>query len=171
MDKRTRKLMHSSKDMDAVTPQDFYEQMNREFNFELDLAADESNTKCKYYYDEEANSLKQPWEGRCWCNPPYGRGVIAWVNKAAYEAGCVRVKSPGPLVVMLLVPRTDTEWFRIAAQTADEIRFIKGRLQFEGQPNKAPFPSCVVIWYGSHNVAPYKKRDDDKYTYNLIWRR
>ena len=173
MDKRTRKLMHSSKNMEEGTPQDFYEQLHREFDFEIDLAADKKNTKCKYYYDEEANALEQLWEGRCWCNPPYGRGVIAWVRKAADEATTTRhhSKPNRPLIVMLLVPRTDTQWFQLAAETADEIRFIKGRLQFEGQPNKAPFPSCVVIWYGSHRVAPHKYTNEDKYTYNLIWRR
>jgi hypothetical protein len=31
---------------------------------------------------------------------------------------------------------------------ADEIRFIKGRLRFEGATNNAPFPSVVVIFKG-----------------------
>lgn len=157
--------MHSSDDDEAITPQDFYEQIAIEFPFEVDLAADAENTKCKYYYDEEANSLEQDWKGVCWCNPPYGRGVKAWVSKAAQETAL-----NGACVVMLLVPRTDTQWFEIAASTANEIRFIKGRLQFEGQPNKAPFPSCLVIWYGNRTTRYYPP-PEGPYEYNLIWRR
>ena len=29
---------------------------------------------------------------------------------------------------------------------ADEIRFLKGRLHFNGSKNAAPFPSCIVVW-------------------------
>ena len=167
MDKRTRKLMHSSESMDEVTPQDFYLQINSEFKFTIDLAADKKNTKCKRYYDEKANALDQVWKGgRGWCNPPYGRAVPKWVGKAAVEA-----QQHGALTVMLLVPRTDTQWFKTAAATADEIRFIEGRLKFEGQEHPAPFPSCLVIWYGRYRVRPIVPLDDDKYSYNLIWRR
>lgn len=168
MDKRTRELMHSSENMEEETPQDFFDQLNSEFKFTIDLAANKKNAKCKRYLDEKANALEVLWpkRGRGWLNPPYGRGVIHWVRKAAVEA-----QQRGVCVVMLLVPRTDTQWFEIAANTADEIRFIKGRLQFEGQPNKAPFPSCLVIWYGDYRVKPIVPIDDDSYTYNLIWRR
>ena len=164
MDKRTRELMHSSDDDEAITPQDFYEQIAIEFPFGTDLAASHQNSKCDYFFDEEMNSLEQNWEGINWCNPPYGRGVIHWVAKASIEA------ERGACIVMLLVPRTDTRWFEIAANTADEIRFIKGRLQFEGQPNKAPFPSCLVIWYGSNTTRMYPP-PEGPYEYNLIWRR
>lgn len=156
--------MFSSEDMDAITPQDFFEQLNTEFEFEIDLAASEKNTKCEYYYDEEANSLVQPWEGRCWCNPPYGRGILSWVSKAAEESAI-----NGSLVVMLLPARTDTKWFAAVAESADEIRFIKGRLHFEGQPANAPFPSMVAIWFGHH--VGWKKCEPGPYQYNLIWRR
>ncbi len=166
MDKRTRVLMHSSKNMDEVTPQNFFEQIDREFKFTVDLAADAKNTKCKRYYDEASDALAQDWKSRGWCNPPYGRAVPKWVKKAADEDF-----RNGGLTVMLLVPRTDTQWFKNAAATADEIRFIEGRLTFEGQEHPAPFPSCLVIWYGKYRVAPYVPHEDDQYTYNLIWRR
>ena len=47
MDKRTRELMHSSESMEEVTPDDLLDQLRIEFPFELDLAADANNTKCK----------------------------------------------------------------------------------------------------------------------------
>lgn len=164
MDKRTQKMMFSSEDLNAITPQDFYEQLNEEFGFQTDLAADKKNTKCQYYYDEDANALEQDWAGICWCNPPYGRNLLRWVAKAAVEA-----EETGGLVVMLLPARTDTRWFRVVADTADEIRFIQGRLKFEGNDTSAPFPSMLAIWYGKyHKVGKYV---EGPYNYNLIWRR
>ena len=156
--------MFSSEDMNAVTPQDFFDQLNGEFAFELDLAADEKNTKCDYYYDERVNSLEQDWTGHCWCNPPYGRSIGQWVDKAARES-----KAHGSLIVMLLPARTDTKWFTRIADTADEIRFVKGRLKFEGQIASAPFPSMIAIWYGRY--LGWIGGEEGPYQWNLIWRR
>jgi len=36
---------------------------------------------------------------------------------------------------------------------ATEIRFIKGRLKFDDQPNPAPFPSCLVIFRGNNAAS------------------
>ena len=164
MDRRTRDLMFSSKHLNAITPQDFYDQLDDEFEFELDLAADEDNNKCKFYYDEATNALEQDWAGHCWCNPPYGRGIGAWVDKAAEEDA-----EGEALIVMLLPARTDTKWFKTVAKTVDEIRFVEGRLRFEGNDASAPFPSMVAIWYG--NYYKIGRVLEGKYKWNLIWRR
>ena len=75
------------------------------------------------------------------CNPPYGREIGKWVEKA-YRTN----KESGDLVVMLLPARTDTKWFHDFIYHKAEIRFIKGRLKFGGSKNSAPFPSMVVIY-------------------------
>lgn len=171
MDKKTCDVMFSSGDLNAITPDDFFAQLDREFEFQLDLAADESNTKCAYFYDEETNALKQDWTGRCFCNPPYGRKIGRWIDKAADEAEKKLIGDKGehPLVVMLLPARTDTRWFQTITDTADEIRFVKGRLRFVGNRASAPFPSMVAIWYGSyHKIGSYP---EGPYEWNLIWRR
>ena len=166
MKKKTTKVMFSSENMEEVTPQDFFEQLDQEFRFELDLAADNENSKCKYYYDEETDALEQDWKGVCWCNPPYGRGIVSWVCKAADEAALRKEVT----IVMLLPARTDTRWFSMVAESADEIRFIKGRLKFGDNANSAPFPSMVAIWnIGSH--IRYPMIEGEPYYYNLIWRR
>ena len=77
--------------------------------------------------------------GVCWCNPPYGREVGKWVQKAA-ESGCT--------VVMLLPARTDTKWFHEYIYGRAEVRFVRGRLKFGGSKNSAPFPSMVVVFRG-----------------------
>lgn len=74
------------------------------------------------------------------CNPPYGREIGAWVEKAYNEA-----KKPGTLVVMLIPARTDTKYFHDYIYRQHEIRFVRGRLKFGGSNNSAPFPSMVVV--------------------------
>ena len=74
-------------------------------------------------------------------NPPYGREIGNWVEKA-YKTN----EEHGNLVVMLLPARTDTKWFHDFIYHKAEIRFIRGRLKFGDSKNSAPFPSMVVIY-------------------------
>lgn len=126
----------SSKTDQWATPQNFFDRLNEEFHFELDVCADEKNTKCKKFFTEEMDGLKMQWGGVNWMNPPYGREIGKWVKKA----------SENPLTVCLLPARTDTRWFHDYILGKAEIRFIKGRLKFGDSKNSAPFPSMVVIF-------------------------
>lgn len=119
------------------TPQDLFDELNREFDFTLDVAATEQNTKCARFYDRAQDGLAQPWDGVCWCNPPYGREIAKWVKRAAEASSTV---------VMLLPARTDTRWFHDYIYGKAEIRFIRGRLRFSGATVNAPFPSMIVIF-------------------------
>lgn len=67
------------------TPQDFFDELDREFHFTLDVCAIPENAKCEKFYSPEEDGLSQPWEGNVWCNPPYGRGIGDWVAKAQSE--------------------------------------------------------------------------------------
>lgn len=134
--------MFSSKTDLYETPQDFFNQLDAEFYFDLDVCALPENAKCKRYYTPEMDGLSQPWEGVCWCNPPYGREIGAWVSKARLASDA------GNTVVMLLPARTDTEWFHkyIYKQDRVELRFVRRRLKFGGGKNSAPFPSMIVVF-------------------------
>lgn len=134
--------MFSSKTDLWATPQDFFDSLNAEFNFNVDVCASPENAKCKTYFTKDQDGLSQPWTGVCWCNPPYGREIGKWVEKA-YTSSRNR---GGATVVMLLPARTDTKWFHEYIYHQSEIRFIKGRLKFGDSKNSAPFPSMVVIF-------------------------
>ena len=136
-------VLFSSKTDLWETPQDFFDMLDAEFCFTLDAAADAQNHKCPRYYTREQDGLKQPWPGTVWCNPPYGRQIGKWVQKASYEAA-----ANNNTIVMLLPARTDTRWFHtyIYKQPNVETRFVRGRLKFGGSKNSAPFPSMVVIF-------------------------
>lgn len=136
----TAVMFSSATDLWA-TPQDFFDNLNAEFNFTTDVCAIPENAKCRYYFTPEIDGLSVAWAGRCWMNPPYGREIGKWVKKAHDE-----VKRGVPLVVCLLPARTDTKWFHDYIYGQAEIRFIRGRLKFGGSKNSAPFPSMVVIF-------------------------
>lgn len=134
--------MFSSKTDLWETPQDFFDELNREFDFELDVCALPSNAKVSRYYSPAEDGLRQEWKGVCWMNPPYGRQIGRWVEKAYKEAHL-----QGATIVCLLPSRTDTRWWHDYCMKG-EIRFIKGRLKFGESKNCAPFPSAVVIFRG-----------------------
>ena len=139
-------VMFSSRTDLWETPQDLFDKLNEEFHFTLDVCALPENAKCESYYTPEIDGLSQKWSGVCWCNPPYGRQIGKWVEKAARE------REEGTTVVMLLPARTDTKWFHdYIYKFYAEIRFIRGRLKFGGVQNSAPFPSMIAIFRGYKN--------------------
>lgn len=125
------------------TPQDLYDDLDAAFHFILDPAASSKNAKAEFYYTTEDDGLSRPWRirapGSVFVNPPYGRNVGRWIEKAWTEAKYVDV-------VMLLPARTDTRWWHDLVMLASQIWLIKGRLTFEGADNCAPFPSCIVVY-------------------------
>jgi phage N-6-adenine-methyltransferase len=74
-------LFTSNTDLWA-TPQDFFDELDREFGFDLDVCAIPENAKCSRYFTPEQDGLKHEWNGTVWCNPPYGRQIGKWVEKA-----------------------------------------------------------------------------------------
>jgi phage N-6-adenine-methyltransferase len=129
----------SSATDDWATPQDFFDDLNREFNFDLDVCASSTNAKCARYFTAQDDGLTQKWGGVCFMNPPYGRTIGKWMAKAVAEW------QAGATVVCLVPARTDTIWWHTYAMQG-EIRFIKGRLKFGNSKNAAPFPSAVVVF-------------------------
>lgn len=132
----------SSKKDDWETPWEFFEKYNKKYNFELDVCANKTNKKCDSYFTVEENGLLQSWEGKtCWMNPPYGRQIGKWVQKAYEES------KRGATVICLLPARTDTKWFHDFCIKGN-IEFIKGRIKFVGAEHPAPFPSMIVEFKG-----------------------
>lgn len=80
-------LWESNTDMWA-TPQGFYDELNKEFNFTLDPCATHQNAKCEKYYTIEDDGLSKDWNGETvFCNPPYGRQIGPWVQKCLTTKG------------------------------------------------------------------------------------
>lgn len=128
----------SASDLHA-TPQEFFDKLDAVHGFTLDACATAENAKCAVFFTREDDALRQDWRGVVWMNPPYGRGIGAWMRKA-YEAS-----RAGAKVVCLIPARTDTAWWHeYAARGA--VEFVRGRLKFGGAVHNAPFPSAVVVF-------------------------
>ena len=127
-----------------ATPQWLFDQLDAEFHFDLDPCSTDENHKCERYFTKADDGLKKSWGGcKVFCNPPYGRQIGKWVQKANEEA-----KKPDTIVVLLIPARTDTRWFHDYILGKAEIRFIRGRVKFGKSKTNAPFPSMVVIMRG-----------------------
>lgn len=162
MNKRTRKSMTSSAKQDWGTPQELFDKLDQEYGFTLDVCANESNTKCAEFISPSLDGLIQPWDGICWCNPPFSELKPGnkkptscwgkWVKKAWDE------RKRGVKTVMLLPARTDTVAFHkwIYKVIGVKVEFLKGRIKFEGASDPALFPSMIVI------MEPIKRSKQDE---------
>ena len=131
---------------DWETPQSLFDELNREFGFEVDVCATEANAKCQRFFSKNDDGLQKRWTGVCWMNPPYGREIGAWMQKAYTESQI------GATVVCLVPARTDTRWWHDFA-VLGEIRYLRGRVRFVGAKANAPFPSAVVIFRPKQEAA------------------
>ena len=128
-----KKVLFSSQTQHWATPRELYAELDREFHFTFDPCP-LGNVEAPLFGE---GGLSKTWNHeRIYCNPPYGPGIRPFLEKAC-EAD---------LAVFLLPARTDTRWFHeIALPHAREIRFLRGRLHFNGA-GSAPFPSMIVIF-------------------------
>lgn len=93
------------------------------------------------HYTKEQDGLAQPWEGRVWLNPPYGRETFKWLERLAYHGSGIA----------LIFARTETKGFHEQVwNRADAVFFFKGRLRFHkvdgSQGGPANAPSCLVAY-------------------------
>ena len=141
------KVHFSSKSNEWKTPQDLYDKLDKEFGFTLDPCCTKESAKCGKYYTKADDGLIQDWSNDVvFMNPPYGREIPKWIEKAFYES------ARGSIVVCLVTARTDTRYWWDYIFPYAEIRFIKGRVKFvqKGKSAPAPFPSAIVIFKGGN---------------------
>lgn len=99
------------------------------------------------HYCKRDNGLRQPWDGRIWLNPPYGREAAAWLDRLACHGDGIA----------LIFARTETEmFFTHVWGRADAVLFLRGRLHFHhidgtraAANSGAP---SVLVAYGAGNV-------------------
>lgn len=148
------KQLFSSAGEEWETPQNLFDALNAIYSFELDACATPKNAKCQHYFTKADDALTQDWAmfGRVWMNPPYGRTIGRWMQKAY----CESLKSG--LVVALVPARTDTRWWHDWVVGRAEVTFLKGRLKFTRTepteaPAHAPFPSAIIIYAPRLDIA------------------
>ena len=144
MGNNMNKGLYTSATEEWETPPEFFRALDATFKFTLDPCASDKNHKTAKYYTKKEDGLAQSWAGETVSvNPPYGREISKWVEKAEAES-----KKTNTTVVCLLPARTDTAWFHDHVLGKAEVRFIRGRIRFSGSPSNAPFPSMLAIYNG-----------------------
>lgn len=97
------------------------------------------------------NGLMLPWEGRVWCNPPYGKEAASWLEKCAMHGNAIA----------LTFARTETQmFFKSVWPYADALLFIKGRLKFyhvTGEQGDSAGAPSVLIAYGKSNAEALER--------------
>ena len=89
------KGLMTSETNEWYTPKDFYDKLNKEFNFTLDPCCTKESAKCKKFYTIEDDGLSQVWGGEVvFMNPPYGREIKDWINsgEAMDKAGAYAIQ-------------------------------------------------------------------------------
>ena len=125
--------------VDYPTPQEWFDYLDLEFGFTLDPCCAHGTAKCAKHYTEAEDGLSKSWEDeRVFMNPPYGRNIGPWMEKAYAES------KRGALVVCFVPARVDTNWWHDYA-IKGEIRLPKGRCK-NADGSAWPFPVAVVIY-------------------------
>src|SRR5690606_22006786 len=135
---KNRNINHSD---NWATPPAFYAELDKEFNFDFD--------PCPLNHDVTLwDGLEVEWGSSTFCNPPYSRALKQlFVKKAVAEA------KKGKTVVLLLPVSTSTALFHDWIKpNAKEIRFVRGRIRFQGintkgeyVTDKAPMHDSMVV--------------------------
>lgn len=128
------------------TPTELLDALYRVFRrFDLDPCAprkSRTRVKARVHFTEEDDGLALPWHGTVFVNPPYGRGLAAWVSKGRREVEEGRAKT----VIALLPARPDTAYWHDHIAARAVVYFLRGRLRFSGSEQSAPFPSALALW-------------------------
>jgi phage N-6-adenine-methyltransferase len=149
---------------DRGTDQAFFNSLSERFGgFTLDVAASETNRKCRAYFDREDDGLSRWWKGaKVWCNPPYS-SCGDWVRKAWAEWELPERGSPRrPELIVMLLPanRVEQGWwqdhvepFRDKPGSPLRVEFLRGRMRFDrpgwttpAKGDRPPFGCCLLIW-------------------------
>ncbi len=131
------------------TPIDLFNELDKEFNFNIDLCATADNCKADFYGDYFELNMENYRNQSCFMNPPYSN-PLPFISKA-YE------DSKHSKIVCLIKVDTSTRWWAVfwdykthAPKFGVEVRFFPKRIKFTPPAGLSggsgpTFPSALVI--------------------------
>ncbi|MCP4761115.1 MAG: adenine methyltransferase [archaeon] len=148
--------IHINNDDNYATPPAFYQNLNKEFNFDFD--------PCPYAENEIiVDGLSIEWGQSNFVNPPYSQKL-----KEAFVIKGIQEMKKGKIVVFLIPVSTSTKLFhKYIKPKATRIDFIEGRIKFgkldkegnfylplnkHGKTQSGTKDSMVVVFDGSNCV-------------------
>ena len=122
--------------------------------FDLDPCAPEVRPwpTAARHYSRKDDGLRAAWEGRVWCNPPFGREAVRWLRRmVTHDNG-----------IALVPARTETAMFyETVWGVAHAVLFVRGRPHFHYvDGRRAAFNSgapIALVAYGEHNASALRE--------------
>ena len=137
---------------DWMTPSGLFDQVNQVCEFDLDACATNLDAaRVDPFIDPKTDALRVKWSNygkRVWCNPPYGRGIGKWFEKAATACseGC-------ETVALLAYANTDTTYWRNWVTKCPHtfcVIFLSPRVKFvrpDGESSVGAPKGSALIFY------------------------
>jgi hypothetical protein len=117
--------------------------------FDMDVACPEDRTFISVPANHfiSTKSLDLEWNGFVWMNPPFGNrnGIVPWIDKL-YRHGNGIALTPD---------RTSAPWWQDAAEKADAILFIRGKVKFikpDGSTGDSPSTGTTLFAFGKAGI-------------------
>jgi hypothetical protein len=95
------------------------------------------------------------WRDNVYANPPYGRAISQWTEKASLES-----TYDGSCIIMLLPARVDARWWHSLWPYVHLCTFIRGRVKFDPPPGydkattTSTFPTAILCLYKPADWSP-----------------
>jgi len=142
---KNRNLEHKD---DWTTPKDLYDKLNKEFKFDFDPCP----------LNSTFDGLSIEWGNSNFVNPPYSKKL-----KELFVMKAIEESLKGKMCVLLLPVSTSTKLFHnYILPFMQQLRFIKGRVKFEGVNtfgvkvnNKVPMHDSMLVIFNSKSKSNY----------------
>lgn len=137
------KIKMDSKSQEHETPDEVFDPLNDEFAFELDACASLENHKVGRFFSKQDDMFKQKIDVTTWVNPEFktARKFVKFLFNESVANNST--------IVMLLMVKANTNWWRDYVMKAKEVRFINQKVTFKGTTQGLRFPLCIVV-FGPH---------------------
>jgi len=102
--------------------------------------------KADRFYTKDDDGLAQPWAGRVWCNPPYGK-----FSRLFIERGLQFYKTGDVPQCIFMVNRTGAAWYVDLADQFDALCQVRKRISFlnpEGKVEGSPRYHNDILYLG-----------------------
>ena len=106
--------------------------------------------KAKQYYTQKDDGLSRQWQGKIWCNPPYGNLPKKFLNKGLSE-----YKIGNVTAAIFLLNRSGAEWYSDIKPEFTAICEVRKRIAFidaKGIKQTSPRYNNDFLYLGSDSV-------------------
>lgn len=159
----------STRREDWGTPLSLFHELQRTFNFVVDLAADELNTLCDHYVDEEmdifsprADDVVRKAVDACsedgppyaWLNPPYKTGG----RTGDYVTRAYQLVHKTDMGLIALVPASvGAQWWVENVCPMATVVVFTPRLKFQGAKHGAQFDTALAVNFAMKEEMEYTR--------------